>query len=458
MSGCMIATVPASNAVMPPTHATTVIASGLASRNGCARHSRNTPAVTMVAAWISAETGVGPSIASGSHRCSGNCALLPIAATRSSSAIAVAVPLSMTFAPDAHRRVVERAVGREDQEHREQEPDVTDAVGDEGLLPRDRGGVALEPERDQQVRAEADALPPEEGHEEARAEHQDQHRRGEEVEVGEEPREARIAVHVADRVEVDERPDAGDEQDPRDRQRIGEEAHLHVEGAGRDPREDVVDVRAQLGGQVEHREEHHDRPREREPHQPGRDPARDGLADALPEEQQHHRTEQRQRGDDPDQVEQVARGHEGGPTFGRSRRRSRSSAVAPRRMRKIATMIARPDRDFGGRDREREEHDHLAVDVVELVGERDEREVHRVEHQLDAHEHHEHVAAHEHADRADGEEHRRQHQVVGVGDPHGISSSPTGLASSGSGVTSNFSPLRRASTTDRRPRARAAPR
>ena len=37
------------------------------------------PAVTMVAAWISAEIGVGPSIESGSQTCSGNCALLPIA-------------------------------------------------------------------------------------------------------------------------------------------------------------------------------------------------------------------------------------------------------------------------------------------------------------------------------------------------------------------------------------------
>ena len=35
---------------------------------------RYTPAVTMVAAWMSAETGVGPSIASGSHVCSGSCA------------------------------------------------------------------------------------------------------------------------------------------------------------------------------------------------------------------------------------------------------------------------------------------------------------------------------------------------------------------------------------------------
>ena len=31
------------------------------------RQTMYTPAVTMVAAWISAETGVGPAIASGSH-------------------------------------------------------------------------------------------------------------------------------------------------------------------------------------------------------------------------------------------------------------------------------------------------------------------------------------------------------------------------------------------------------
>ena len=36
-----------------------------------------------------------------------------------------------------------------------------------------------------------------------------------------------------------------------------------------------------------------------------------------------------------------------------------------------------------------------------IAGERDEREVDGVEHQLDAHEHHERVAAHEQADRAD---------------------------------------------------------
>ena len=39
----------------------------------------------MVAAWIRAETGVGPSIASGSHVCRKNCADLPIAPINSST-------------------------------------------------------------------------------------------------------------------------------------------------------------------------------------------------------------------------------------------------------------------------------------------------------------------------------------------------------------------------------------
>ena len=50
------------------------------------------PAVTMVAAWMSAETGVGPSIASGSQKCRGSWALLPTAPRKMSSAMAVAVP------------------------------------------------------------------------------------------------------------------------------------------------------------------------------------------------------------------------------------------------------------------------------------------------------------------------------------------------------------------------------
>ena len=41
------------------------------------------PAVTMVAAWMSAEIGVGPSMESGSHTCSGTWADLPMAPMKS---------------------------------------------------------------------------------------------------------------------------------------------------------------------------------------------------------------------------------------------------------------------------------------------------------------------------------------------------------------------------------------
>src|SRR5215831_16848151 len=45
--------------------------------SGKHRPTRYTPAATIVAAWIRALTGVGPSIASGNHTWSGNCADLP---------------------------------------------------------------------------------------------------------------------------------------------------------------------------------------------------------------------------------------------------------------------------------------------------------------------------------------------------------------------------------------------
>ncbi len=68
---------------------TKACAVGASSNSGDSRATMNTPAVTMVAAWISAETGVGPSMASGSQVCSRNCADLPIAPMNSSRQISV---------------------------------------------------------------------------------------------------------------------------------------------------------------------------------------------------------------------------------------------------------------------------------------------------------------------------------------------------------------------------------
>ena len=79
----------AKNAVVAPMKVTKVCALGASSNSGDSRATMNTPAVTMVAAWISAETGVGPSIASGSQVCSRNCADLPIAPMNSSRQVSV---------------------------------------------------------------------------------------------------------------------------------------------------------------------------------------------------------------------------------------------------------------------------------------------------------------------------------------------------------------------------------
>ena len=144
--------------------------------------------------------------------------------------------------PETQRRVVEGAVRGEDQEHGQEEPDVTHPVGDEGLLAGDGGGVALEPERDEEVGAQTHALPTEEGHQEARAQDQDDHREREQVEVREEAAEPLVSVHVPDRVEVDQRAHAGHQEDPGDRERIDEEAHVDLQRAGGQPGVEGADV------------------------------------------------------------------------------------------------------------------------------------------------------------------------------------------------------------------------
>ena len=105
-----------------------------------------------------------------------------------------------------------------EQEHREQEAEVADAVDDEGFLAGVGGGVLLEVEADEQVGGEADALPADEHQQEALGEHQDQHEEHEEVEIGEEAPVALFVRHVADRVDVDEEADAGDDAEHDERE------------------------------------------------------------------------------------------------------------------------------------------------------------------------------------------------------------------------------------------------
>ncbi len=103
MSVWAVPTVAANSAVAAPTIVTTVSAVSLVSNRGDMRQTMNTPAVTIVAAWISAETGVGPSIASGSQVWRPSWADLPIAPTNNSRQISVSTstlpPRKPTVAP-----------------------------------------------------------------------------------------------------------------------------------------------------------------------------------------------------------------------------------------------------------------------------------------------------------------------------------------------------------------------
>src|ERR1700722_9069306 len=95
----------AKSAVRAPTIATTSIDLGASTKRAFDRATIYTPAVTMVAAWMRAETGVGPSMASGSQMYRGICADLPQAPMKSRSVAAVMMGSPMAKCPPRARVV-----------------------------------------------------------------------------------------------------------------------------------------------------------------------------------------------------------------------------------------------------------------------------------------------------------------------------------------------------------------
>ena len=106
----------------------------------------------------------------------------------------------------------DRADVGEHHHHRDGKADVADAVDDERLLGRGGRRRLVLPEPDQQVRRQADAFPADVEAQVVVGEHQQQHRREEQVQIREKPTAVRVFGHVADRVDVDQRADAGDQQ------------------------------------------------------------------------------------------------------------------------------------------------------------------------------------------------------------------------------------------------------
>ena len=185
----------------------------------------------MVAAWMSAETGVGPSIASGSQVCSGNCALL------ANAPIASSTQMPVISAPPAGNacvrakmfgrlRVCVLSTMRNAAITRATSP-ITWVMNALRAAATARRPVVPEP--DEQIAAQRDQCPPDDEDHQVGGEHERQHREDEEVHVAEEAGEPGIVLHVADAVDVDEEADAGDDHEHQRAQRIEREVHADRE-------------------------------------------------------------------------------------------------------------------------------------------------------------------------------------------------------------------------------------
>ena len=130
---------------------------------------------------------------------------------------------------------IDRAEQHEDAEDAEREAEVADAVDDEGLDCRGIGGGLLVPEADQKIGGETDAFPAEEHLHQIVGRHQHQHGEGEQRQIGEEARPVRIVVHVADRIDMNQRRHGVDDDQHHYRERIDAKRPGDIKPPGLNP-------------------------------------------------------------------------------------------------------------------------------------------------------------------------------------------------------------------------------
>ena len=220
-------------------------ATPLCSNKGDIRATMKIPAVTIVAAWINAEMGVGPSIESGSQTCSGTCADLPIAPTNRqmhenvSGATACPEMISMVCrralgVPNVSR-VIERAVQVRERRDAEQEAEVADAVDEERLHVREIavGRVYQKPIR--RYDTTPTASQPKNSCRKLLLITSISIDEGEQRDVAEEPGVARVVAHVADGVDVHDQRDEGDDGHHQGGEAVDQEADLDPDAVAGQP-------------------------------------------------------------------------------------------------------------------------------------------------------------------------------------------------------------------------------
>ena len=201
--------------------------------------------------------------------------------------------------------IVERAEIREQGEHAHEEGEIADAVDDERLL----AGVGRERliviETDEQVRAEAHPFPAHEHHQVVVAQDQQQHRRHEQVQVGEVAAVPLLVGHVAGGVDVDQETHEGDDEQHHRRQPVEQEGRGDQQVARRPGVEHLLVgvVRKLAVGVLPEAAEGDEERQQRRAHAHGGD---QGLGEPPAEQAVDGGAGERQDGDQPEKCEHGA--------------------------------------------------------------------------------------------------------------------------------------------------------
>ena len=202
------------------------------------RPTRYTPAATIVAAWIRAETGGAPPSRRGATRAAGTgptcrssrrtAGARPPRRGRRTPPLAIISPISWMLA------VVNPVTNtRTKIEH---ERDVADPRRDERLDRRARVHGVFPPVPDQQVGADPHDLPADEELEQVGRKHDDEHRAREQGQDDVEPGVPDVPLHVAERVHVDAQGDRRDDHEHHGGEAVHEHAGLDVQRSDLEPR------------------------------------------------------------------------------------------------------------------------------------------------------------------------------------------------------------------------------
>ena len=181
-------------------------------------------------------------------------------------------------------------------ENPEHEAQIANPVDDKGLDRRSACAGLAEPETDQKIGCQADAFPTEEHLHKIIRRNQHQHGKGEQREIGEEPRLIRVFVHITPAVEMHERRDAGDHDQHDCGQCVNAQRPVEIETARAHPHHDGLHIGAFIAGH----ESQEDGPAERAGHKqcPRRQHLGGYIADGSIGQSGNNRREQRQKYDD----------------------------------------------------------------------------------------------------------------------------------------------------------------